>query len=187
MDKKTNIVFYLLCLGGGLLFGLVFFLAFGADKGFTWDLALICLIGGLFFAVAFCVVWLIVEKFSKPFTFENPKAQRMLLEYEKSQSISFQHKFCAHFLNCGKGLKQELCETFIYFDEEKVRIVFCHFYRIYSYEFPYSSIKDMRIEGYKTFIISHCDGASMVFSIKDSLNDLKELLLLKGFDAQFIK
>ena len=51
MDKKTNIVFYLLCLGGGLLFGLVFFLAFGADKGFTWDLALICLIGGLFFAL----------------------------------------------------------------------------------------------------------------------------------------
>ena len=101
------------------MFAIPFFFGFGAEIGYPWYWALICLGLGLVWAVAFYFIWIIVEKFQKPFSFENPKAQAKLTEYEATRDVPYEQIFCA-FMHYGKGLKQEVCETRLYFGAEGI-------------------------------------------------------------------
>ena len=109
MDKKFRKTFLLICLCGGMLFGLLFFLTFGAGVGYSRFLALLCFCVGMVWAVAFYFIWMFVQKKSKPFTFENPKAQAKLKEYEAARGIPYEQMLCA-FMHYGEGLKQEVCD-----------------------------------------------------------------------------
>ena len=145
MDKKFRKTFLLICLCGGMLFGLLFFLTFGAGVGYSRFLALLCFCGGMVWAVAFYFIWMLVQKKSKPFTFENPKAQAKL-----------------------KELKQEVCETRIYFETEGIHTTFCHFGKVYSFDVPYQAVVHMSLEDEKILLIQVTDVGSLCFSVKET-------------------
>ena len=165
MDKSFKKIFFLICLCGGMLFGLIFFLPFGASVGYSWRLALLCFGMGIAWAVAFYFIWMLVQKKSKPFTFENPKAQSKLTKYEAFRGIPYEKMFCA-FMHYGKGLKQEVCETRIYFETEGIHIAFCHFGKIYHFDVPYCAVVHMSLEDEKILVIQATDVGSLCFSIK---------------------
>lgn len=137
--KKRRGILFLICLAGGVLFGVLFFAAFGAEVGYDWTLAWICAGGGLFFAVAFFVVWLIVQKFAKPITFEDLGAQNRLQENEKLLS-AYEARFHAR-IPMGKGLKSAVCETYFYLLPEKLRISYSYFRKIYTFEVAYTDLR----------------------------------------------
>ena len=170
MEKKFRKKFFLICLAGGILFAIPFFFGFGAAIGYPWYWALICLGLGLFFATAFYFVWIIVEKFQKPFSFENPKAQAKLIEYETTRGIPYEQMLCA-FMHYGKGLKQEVCETRIYFESEGIHTAFCHFGKIYHFDVPYKTVVHMSLENEKILVIQPKDVGSLCFSIKETSPD----------------
>lgn len=179
MDKKFRKKFFLICLAGGIVFAIPFFFGFGSAIGYPLYWALICLGLGLFFAVGFYFAWIIVEKFQKPFSFENPKAQKKLLDYETMGNVSYEFKVSA-YMNYGKGLKQEVCETSIYFEAEVMHIAFCHFGKIYSFEVPYKSIEGAVIEDDRILIIHASEMGSGAFSVKDAVPQLRDVLMKKG-------
>lgn len=179
MNQKLGKKFILVFLTGGILFSLLFYIAFGAGYGYTQDLALICLVGGLFFAVAFYIIWIIVGKFHKPISFENPKAQQKLLDYEAIRNTLYECKFSA-FMNYGKGLKQAVCETIIYFETDNIHIAFEYYGKIYSFDVPYEIIESAFIANEKILVINSPIIGSLIFSIKDLTVRLRELLIEKG-------
>ena len=179
MHKKFRKKFFLICLAGGILFAVPFFFVFGSQIGYPWYWALICLGGGLFFAIAFYFVWIIVEKFKKPISFENPKAQKALFDYETAFNISYEAKFSA-YMNYGKGLKLAVCETCIYFQIDRIHIAFCYFGRIYSFDIPYAAIDKAFIADEKIFVINSAEFGDAVFSIKMITPELKEILVKNG-------
>ena len=178
MDKKFRKKFFLICLAGGILFAIPFFFGFGAEIGYPWYWALICLGLGLVWAVAFYFIWIIVEKFQKPISFENKRAQQKLLAYENARGEAYEHKFSA-FMNYGKGLKQEFCETCIYFEHDKIHIAFCHFGKIYSYNIPYKAVDKAFVFGNTLKINSSAIG-NTAYAIKHISSELIELLNEKG-------
>ena len=149
------------------MFAIPFFFAFGAEIGYPWHWALICLGLGLFFAIAFYFVWIIVEKFQKPFSFENPKAQAKLTEYEASRGMPYEQMFCA-YMHYGEGLKQEVCETRVYFETEGIHTAFCHFGKIYHFDIPYSAVVHMSLEDETILIIQLTDVAPLYVPIKET-------------------
>ena len=167
MDKKFRKKFFLICLVGGVLFAIPFFFGFGAEIGYPWYWALICLGIGLVWAVAFYFIWIIVEKFQKPFSFENPKAQAKLTEYEATRDVPYEQIFCA-FMHYGGGLKQEVCETRLYFGAEGIHIAFCHFGKIYHFDIPYRAVVHMSLEDERLLVIQAMDVGSLCFSIKEA-------------------
>ena len=167
MDKKFRKTFLLICLCGGMLFGLLFFLTFGAGVGYSWFLALLCFGVGMVWAVAFYFIWMLVQKKSKPFTFENPKAQAKLIEYEATRGIPYEQMLCA-FMHYGAGLKQEVCEARIYFETEGIRTTFCHFGKIYSFDVPYQAVVHMSLEDERILLIQATDVGSLCFSVKET-------------------
>jgi hypothetical protein len=168
-----------MCLVGGIVFAGVFFIGFGSAIGYPWYWALICLGIGLFFAVTFYFVWLIVEKLQKPFSFENPKAQKKLLEYDAMRHTAYECKFSA-YINYGKGLKQEVCEASIYFEPDHIHIAFCHFGKIYGFDVPYGIIESTSIEDDRIFVINTAEMGCLAFAIKNDISRLRELLMEKG-------
>ncbi len=185
MDKKFRKKFFLICLAGGIVFAVPFFFGFGSAIGYPLYWAFICLGFGLFFAVAFYFIWIIIEKFQKPFSFENPKAQKKLLDYEATRNASCGFRFSA-YMNYGRGLKQEVCETSIYFEAEVIHIAFCHFGKIYSFDVPYPSIKSAFIEDDRVLIIQASEFGNMVFSVKDFIPQLQEALTERGIYEEII-
>ena len=167
MDKKFRKKFFLICIVGGILFAIPFFFGFGAEIGYPWYWALICLGLGFVWAVMFYFIWIIVEKFQKPFSFENPKAQAKLTEYEASRGIPYEQMFCA-FMHYGEGLKQEVCETRVYFETEGIHTAFCHFGKIYHFDIPYSAVVHMSLEDETILIIQLTDVVPLYVSIKES-------------------
>ena len=167
MDKKFKKTFFLICLGGGVLFGASFFFPLGASKGFSWWLALLCFGMGMAWAVAFYFIWVLVQKKSKPFTFENPKAQAKLSEYEAAGGIPYEQMFCA-FIHYGEGLKQAVCETRIYFETEGIHTAFCYFGKIYNFDLPYKEVVHMSVEDERILVIQATDVGSLYFSIKET-------------------
>ena len=167
MDKSFKKTFFLICLCGGIAFGLIFFLCFGADAGYSWQLALLCFGMGIAWAVAFYFIWMLVQRKSKPFTFENPKAQAKLTEYEATRGIPHEQMFCA-FMHYGEGLKQEVCETRIYFEAEGIHTAFCHFGKIYHFDVPYKAVVYMSLEDEAILVIQATDVGSLCFSIKET-------------------
>ncbi len=165
MDKGFKKVFFLICLCGGVLFGLLFFLSFGASEGYSWWLALLCFGMGMVWAILFYFIWMLVQKKSKPFSFENPRAQAKLAEYEASRGIPYEQMFCA-FMHYGEGLKQEVCETRVYFESEGIHTAFCHFGKIYHFDLPYEAVVNITLEDEKLLIIQAKDVGPLCFSIK---------------------
>lgn len=168
-------ILFLICLGGGVLFGALFFALFGIEAGYNWTLALICAGGGLFFAVAFFVCWLIVQKFSKPISFENLKAQNRLQEDEKNFE-PYEERFHGRIL-WGKGLKSAVCETYIYLLPEKFHISFFYFRKTYMSEVDYSSL-NAEVDGEGFFIFkwqeNRFEGRLIDEDAASLLNRLKE-------------
>lgn len=167
MDKKFKKTFLLICLCGGMLFGLLLFLPFGASEGYSWWLALLCFGMGIVWAVAFYFIWMLVQKKSKPFTFENPKAQEKLTEYEATRGIPYEQMFCA-FMHYGNGIKQAVCETRIYFEKEGIHTAFCYFGKIYHFDVPYKAVVHMSLEDERILVIQATDVGSLCFSIKET-------------------
>ena len=167
MDKDFKNTFFLICLCGGMIFGLIFFLTFGASGGFSWWLALLCFGMGVAWAVAFYFIWILVQKKSKPLTFENPKAQAKLTEYEIARGVPYEQVFCA-FMHYGEGLKQEVCETRVYFETEGIHTAFCHFGKIYHFDVPYRAVVHMSLEDERLLVIQAMDVGSLCFSIKEA-------------------
>ncbi len=167
MDKNFKKTFFLICLGGGVLFGALFLLTSGASEGFTWWLALLCLGIGMVWAVAFYFIWMLLEKKSKPFTFENPKAQAKLTEYETARGIPYEQMFCA-FMPYGEGLKQAVCETRLYFGNEGLHTAFCYFGKVYHFDIPYRAMVRMTLEDERILVIRAMDVGSLCFSIKET-------------------
>ena len=180
----SKIKLFLLCLCGGIVFAVTFFLGFGSTIGYPWYWALVCLGIGLFFAVSFFFVWLLVEKHQKPITFENLKAQKKLLDYEIEQKIVYEHKFTAH-MNYGEGLKQEVCEACVYFQGERVFVTFCHFGKVNTVDIPYSTIDNTVIdEG--LLIIFTANAGDFIAFIKEPYEMTKEALTSKGMKFEEI-
>ena len=167
MDKKFRKKFFLICLVGGVLFAIPFFFGFGAEIGYPWHWALICLGLGLFFAIAFYFVWIIVEKFQKPFSFENPKAQAKLAEYEAARGVPYEQMFCA-FMHYGEGIKQAVCETRLYFETEGIHTAFCYFGKVYHFDIPYRAIVRMTLEDERILVIEAMDVGPLCVSIKET-------------------
>ena len=167
MDKNFKKTFFLICLGGGVLFGALSFLAFGADGGFTYWLALLCFGMGLVWAVAFYFIWMLVEKKSKPFSFENPKAQAKLAEYEAAHGVPYEQMFCA-FMHYGEGIKQAVCETRLYFETEGIHTAFCYFGNVYHFDIPYRAIVRMTLEDERILVIEAMDVGPLCVSIKET-------------------
>ena len=165
MENKFKKIFFLICLCGGMLFGLLFFLPFGVSVGYSWWLALLCFGMGMVWAVAFYFIWMLVEKKSKPFTFENPKAQAKLTEYEAARGIPYEQMLCA-FMHYGEGLKHAVCETRLYFETERIHTAVCHFGKIYHFDVPYRAVLHMSFEDEKILVIQVADVGSLCFSIK---------------------
>lgn len=178
MDKKFRKKFFLICLVGGILFAIPFFFGFGAEIGYPWYWALICLGLGFVWAVMFYFIWIIVEKFQKPFSPENKRAQQKLLAYENARSEAYEHKFSA-FMNYGKGLRQEICETCIYFEHDKIHIAFCHVGKVYSFDIPYKAVDKALVFGNVLTINSSAIGDT-AYAIKQISSKLIELLNEKG-------
>lgn len=128
---------FLICLAGGVAFGALFFALFGVEAGYSWTLAWICAAGGLAFALGFFVVWLIVQKFSKPVTFDNPRAQNALQACEAD--FAYEARFHARCLQ-GKGLMSAVCETYVYLRQETLRIAYSYFGRVVVLEAAYSDV-----------------------------------------------
>ena len=57
MKKNFKLKFFLLCLAGGMLFALLFFLIVGHNLGYPWYFALISLGCGLVWAIIFYLVF----------------------------------------------------------------------------------------------------------------------------------
>lgn len=167
MDKKFKKTFFIICLCGGMLFGLLLFLPFGASEGYSWWLALLCFGMGIVWAMAFYFIWMLVQKKSKPFTFENPKAQEKLTEYEATRGIPYEQMFCA-FMHYGNGIKQAVCETRIYFEKEGIHTAFCYFGKIYHFDVPYKAVVHMSLEDERILVIQATDVGSLCFSIKET-------------------
>jgi hypothetical protein len=106
-------------------------------------------------------------QFKRPFTFENPKAQAKLKEYEAARGIPYEQMLCA-FMQYGAGLKQEVCETRIYFETEGIHTTFCHFGKIYSFDVPYQAVVHMSLEDEKILLIQATDVGSLCFSVKET-------------------
>lgn len=140
MKKKKGILF-LLCFAGGVLFGTLFFALFGIEAGYSWFLAGLCAAGGLIFAVASFLIWLIVEKRSKPINFENLAALRKLQEFEQNFEPfdSYMARFHAR-ISYGRGLKAAVCETYIYLFAERLQICFYYYRKIYTVEVDYKGL-----------------------------------------------
>ena len=170
MDKRVKKIFFLICLGGGVLFGAMFFLPLGASLGYSWEMVLLCFGMGMLWAVAFYFIWMLVQKKSKPFTFENPKAQAKLAEYEALRNIPYEQMFCA-FIHYGKGLKQAVCETRIYFEKAAIHTAFCYFGKIYHFDIPYSAILNMIFQDDKILIIEAKDVGGVCYSIKQTAKE----------------
>lgn len=173
MSKKK---LFCICLLGGLAFGVLFFIFFGIEAGYGWVLAVGSLIGGLAFAVLFFLAMLVAQKFSKPVSFEDKKAQARLQENESTFYGNFRKKFSA-FLPYGKGLKQAVCETAVYLFPDKLRIVFCHFKKLYTADFAYRDIIKVVTEG--QFIEIHSigdEGCSAFFELKEEETRFAEML-----------
>lgn len=120
-----------------------------------------------------------MEKIQKPFTFENPKAQKKLLDYETIRNTSYECKFPA-YMHYGKGLKQEMCETVLYVETEGIHIAFCHFGKIYSSDITYETIERAVFKQEDFLIIRVRESGNIVLSVKDSIPQLKELLAEKN-------
>lgn len=134
-------ILFLICLAGGVLFGGLFFALFGIEAGYSWFLAGLCAACGLLFAVLFFIVWIIVEKRSKPITFEDLSAQLRLQENEKNFDPfdPYEARFHARIPQ-GRGLKAAVCETYIYLLSEKLRISCSYFRKIYTVEVDYNNL-----------------------------------------------
>ena len=167
MDKKFKKIYLLICLCGGMLFGLLFFFTFGAGAGYSWFLAKLCFCVGMVWAVAFYFISMFVQKKSKPFTFENPKAQAKLKEYEAARGIPYEQMLCA-FMQYGAGLKQEVCETRIYFETEGIHTAFFHFGKIYSFDVPYQAVVHISLEDERILLIQATDVGSLCYSVKET-------------------
>ena len=137
--KKS--ILFIICLAGGFLFGGLFFVAFGADVGYSWTLAWICAVCGLLFGIVFFIIWPIVQKLSKPMTFDNPTALKKLQECEQyfEPFDIFEARFHARSPQ-GRGLKSEVSETYVYLFSQKLHIVYWHFRAIYSIDVEYSGL-----------------------------------------------
>lgn len=179
MDKHFKKTFFLICLGGGVLFGALLFLTFGADGGFTWWLALLCFGMGLVWAVAFYFIWMLVQKKSKPFSFENPKAQAKLAEYEAARGVPYEQLFYA-FMPYGEGFKQAVCETRLYFESEGLHTAFYYFGKLYHFDIPYSAMMEMTLEDQRILVIRAKDVGPLCVSIKDMTPEQLTWLTVKA-------
>lgn len=166
MTKGFRKLFFLICLGAGALFGVLFFLLFGAEEGYSLSFAGICAVGGAFFAIAFYFIWIFTERFQKPFTFENPRAQARLLAYETEYNLPSERR-AEGFLPFGKGLRQEICETFLYLCSNHIRIVFCHLGKIHTVKILYSETESVEIRGNALAIGLSGDG-QWVIAVKNT-------------------
>ena len=180
MDKDFRKRFFLICLGGGLVFALVFFLiGFGTDTISLLNRALICLFGGTIWAVMFYFIWLLVARPQKPSSFENPKAQRKLSEHLTVRGQPCRLS-CQAYINYGKGLRQEICESCICFEEEIIHIAFCHFGKVYSFDIAYEKVIGAVVTDDNILIVNSAEYGNTVFFVKDPTPQLKEFLVEKG-------
>ena len=180
MDKKFRIIFFFICLGGGILFAIPFFFAFGSTSGYTWDVALICLGGGIIWAVLFYIVWIVVEKFAKPFSFENKKAQKKLLNFETAHNLPYERRFFAH-MSCGKGHRQEVCEAHIYFQADRIYLLFCHLGKIRDRNIPYQAIDRAYVTDGNVLVINSSELGNSTYSVKNTTpRALIEVMVEKG-------
>lgn len=176
MDKNLRKSFFLICLTGGILFSVIFFLLFGAAYGYSLKLSVICFCGGLFFALA---VYFISILTAKPHSFENPKAQKKLSDYETIRNAPYECKFPA-YTKYGSGLKQEICETCVYFETDKIHIAYCHFGKIYSFDIPYPEIDRTWITKEDVLLIDSTKIGYTACIMKSITPKLKETLINKG-------
>ena len=177
MDRKK--LFYI-CLGGGLVFGLLFFAFYGIEAGYGKFLAFCSIAGGLIFGLLFFVIMALVLKFSKPVSFEDKKAQAKLQENESTFYGNFKEKFPA-FLPYGKGLKKAVCETAVYLFSDKMKVVFCHFKKLYTGDFPYKNLIKVVMNGQMTELYSIGDeGCSAFFMLMEEGTHFAEMLTELG-------
>ena len=69
-------------------------------------------------------------------------------------------------MHYGEGLKQEVCETRVYFEAEGIHTAFCHFGKIYHFDLPYEAVVNISLEDEKILIIQAKDVGPLCFSIK---------------------
>ena len=174
MNKRSKRKLSFIDLGSGILFAALSFLFTGASCGYNLIYALICLLGGLIYSLLFFLVNTV-----KPYSFEDKKDQNKLLDYESDQKVSYELKVSA-LMRFGKGIKSQFCETNLYFQEDALLIVFCHFRRIKEIVIPYSDI----ISAYhleNRLLCIYAEGYGHIsFKTKLSILDINQFLLNKG-------
>lgn len=180
----SRIKLFFICLAGGLSFGALFFILAGIEAGYTWFLAGLCFGGGLLFCALFFLAWLLVQKFSKPISFENERAQAKLEENEGAFEEPFEEKFSV-FLPYGKGVKQAVCEAFVYLFRERLLVACIYFGKTLSVEFDYASILYMQSCGGEAEIET-ADGNSVYFKLKSRAAEFCAALKQKGITVENI-
>ena len=178
MGKTDRRILFLLSLAGGVVYAGLFLVISGCAYGFSRGLVLITLGGGLAFALLFFAVWMLTEKFQKPFTLDNPKAQRKLSEYETSQNRIYESKF-AGFLQVGKGLREAVCESCVYLESDRFYITYCYFGKVRHFEIAYSSVQNAEMRG-NLLLIQPQEGDCCAVSIKGDSSQLLHALMEKG-------
>lgn len=180
MKRKRGILF-LICLAGGVLFGALFFALFGVEAGYSWFLAELCAAGGLVFAVAFFLIWLVVEKHSKPITFEDLGAQNRLQENEKNFE-SYEARYHGRIPQ-GSGLKSAVCETYIYLLPDRLRICYSYFRKIFTIDVDYNCLL-VKADDEGFFLIKCQDGGISGRLIDDDVASFCNRLREKGVHVQ---
>ena len=178
MDRWHKKLIFLIGVFGGILFAIPFYLVFFTANGFSWKIVLISVAIAAAFSVIFYFVWMMIEDFVKPFSIENPKAQKRLADYEKKRARPYELRVEA-YVNHGKGLKEEFCETVMYFEKSKLHIAFYHFGKIKSFDILYKNIETAFIHGEILVIDAKTYGSSS-YCIKKITPELREILISKG-------
>lgn len=177
VDRWHKRLIYLIGLFGGILFSMPFYLWMFDNYGFSWTIVLITVGIALGFSVLFFFTWIIIENFVQPFSIENPRAQKKLAEYQSKRQTHFEYRVEA-YMNYGKGLKEEFCETLMFFEKNKLHVAFYHFGKIRSFDMLYTKINSIFIRG-DILVINGTGIGSRSYSIKNNASELREYIAKK--------
>ena len=183
MDKKFKRIFFYICLGGGFLFGLIFFIIMGHDLGYSWQIALLCFGGGLIWALLFYYIFGFFQGFNKKITYENKKAQKQLQEAEENYNLTYDYKFYGYVF-FGKGLGQAICESTVYFLKDQIFIVFVYFKKIKTLTLPDEHLIKTRIDEDLLFM-SFDTGEQLVVKMKFDEDTTKDRLKFVLTEKQY--
>lgn len=176
--RKEILIGFLISMLGGAVFGVLMYISMGKAYGYSWSFAGQCAAMGVLWGLLFYFfTFKVFGKSQKKRSFDDKRAQKKLSDAEKNLGLITTNKFTA-FLNRGKGLKNAVCETCIYFLADRIYAMHCYFGKIYTLELFYKDIVSAFVWN-MYFYCMGSDGDQLALMIKTEEEQKRLDILIK--------